>query len=169
MTNKEVSMKLRNNTCLLAIGLVCVGAGFMAGCSSDEIDVNIDDNKGSKLTTTPGTPITEQQLLGKWDLDGERTNLENGKGGAAAIGSNIFKDMFGSGWKFEPKGVIKFDKTGGYTVGSYAIEGDKVKIRYTGGATDYVYQAHFQEGYLYLKDTQTKTYRVFEKSKFMDF
>ncbi len=157
------------NTFLIVGSLAVIGAGLMAGCSSNGIDADIDDNKGSKLTTTPGTPLTEEQILGKWDLDGERTDLENGQGGAGAIGSNIFKDMFGSGWKFEPKGVIKFDKTGGYTEGTYKIDGDKLRIRYTGGASDYVYQAHFQDGYLYLKDVQTKSYRVFEKSKFFDF
>jgi hypothetical protein len=155
--------------CLMAALVLTMGAGFMVGCSSEGIDANIDDNKGLKLTTVPGTELKEDQILGKWDLDGERTDLENGHAGAGALGSNVFKDMFGSGWKFEQKGVIKFDKTGGYTVGSYKIEGSTLRIRYTSGTKDYVYLAHFQDGYLYLKDVETKTYRVFERSKFFDF
>ncbi len=160
---------LNRKLCLIGVALLSLGAGFAAGCSSDGINANIDDNEGIRLTTAPGTALKEDQILGKWDLDGERTDLENGHAGAAALGSNVFKDMFGSGWKFEPAGVIKFDKTGGYTVGSYKIEGDKLRIRYTSGTRDYVYLAHFQDGYLYLKDVETKSYRVFERSKFFDF
>ena len=31
-------------------------------------------NDGSILTTEPGDPIAEKDLMGKWDLDGELTN-----------------------------------------------------------------------------------------------
>lgn len=155
------------NAVVLAAALAA--AGLIAGCSSDSLDLNLDDNKGSTLTTTPGQAITPDQLYGKWDIDGERTNTANGSSGTGAIPADIFKDIFGQGWKFEPNGVIKFDTTGGYTEGSYKIEGDKLSVRYAGGSTATVYTASFKDGYLYLHDTQTKQFRVFEKSKFFDF
>jgi hypothetical protein len=156
-----------HRTRLLAIGLCGVAATLIAGCSSDSLDLNLEDNKGSMLTTQPGQAITQEMLLGKWDLDGELTNKANGKGDP--IPSSVFKDMFGPGWKFEANGVLKFDTTGGYTEGSYKISGDKLSIRYAGGAGDTVYTAQFKDGFLYLYHAETQKYRVFEKSKFFDF
>lgn len=153
-------------TAILALALV----GF-AGCSSrpGEISPNVEANDGSSLTTSPGEPLKEAWLLGKWDVDGERTNTANGASGVGAIPSDIFKDVLGDGWKFEPNGVVKIDAAGGYRRGSYTLAGDQVTVVYSGQPDGITYtDVHFRSGYLYMKKPDGR-WIVFEKNKYFGF
>lgn len=148
--------------------LLCVamGLGVAVGCSSQRLTVDTRPNDGSTLTTVPGEPVEPAWLLGKWDLDGSLTNRANGR---YVPLSDIRKDLFGQGWKFEPRGVLKADVTGGYEIGSWWLERpDVLHVELPGSDLKNRYRVHFRDGYLYLKDIAGLT-KVFEKDKFFGF
>ena len=152
---------------LLAISLLS-----SVGCSSDlkDLSLSFEDNDGSTLTTTPGDPVKPEWLYGKWDVDGELTNTANGNPGIDSIPQNINEDIFGIGWKFEPDGVLKVDVTGGFEMAHYQLDGCTLRVRLPGRNDESVYFAHFQYGYLYLKEQgKDADWTVFEKNKFFGF
>jgi hypothetical protein len=142
---------------------------LLAGCSSTELRVDPRDNNGSNLTTAAGEPLDPAMFYGKWDLDGERTNTMNGAGGVIAIPSDILKDIFGKGWKFEPGGILKTDVTGGYKVGTWRVEPPAtLVVREDESCPDGRFEASFREGYLYLRSPGGR-YAVMERDKFFGF
>jgi hypothetical protein len=151
-------MSMGKTTVLLAGMMIACGAGMLSGCSG------IMDNDGSRLTTSTGEAITESMLLGKWDIDGERTNEANGSGGVTSIASDVAKDVLSSGWKFEPNGVLKIDGTPLERTGSYSIAGNKVTIKDPKHEA-LTFETSFRDGYMYMKYPNGK-YKVFEKDKF---
>jgi len=152
--------------------MLCTAAcsfGLVAGCHSDNDNATLKDNSGSNLTTTSGQQITESMLVGKWDLDGERTNSANGHSGVTSIPSDITKDVLGKGWKFEPGGVLKTDQVVGSKHGTWRIEGNNtLVVLESPNATPKSYEASFRDGFLYLHRPDG-TWMVFEKSKFFGF
>ena len=150
--------------------MACILILSLAACSSkpNELNPSFAANAGSNRTTSPGDPIQEEWLYGKWDVDGERTNTANGNPGLIAIGSDIARDMFGKGWKFEPNGVIKIDRAGGYVLGTYRIQGNRLLIKKAGDADFTKYNAHFQDGYLYLYGPDSR-WSVMEYAKYFGF
>ena len=151
---------------LLAAAVISVGAiGLtVAGCDMSP-DV-LEDNNGSALTTTPGAQLKESMFLGKWDLDGERTNTANGNSGVTDIPTDVVKDILGKGWKFHAGGGLSIDQTIGTKEGSWKLQGDTVTIDEGGGP--HTYTARFQDGFLYLKKADGK-YIVLERAKFFGF
>lgn len=134
-----------------------------AACSS------LQDNNGSTLTTAEGEQITEVMLLGKWDLDGERTNTANGNPGVGAIPSDIAKDLFGEGWEFRPSGVLRTDDVVGSIPGTWRIEGkDKLIVKENANSPELHFMASFRDGFLYLKNVGGR-FMVFEKDKYFSF
>ena len=158
---------LRN---LVVMVLLLAVAGLGVGCSSDlkDLSFNFEDNDGSTLTTTPGDPVKPEWLKGKWDVDGELTNTANGNPGISSIPENIDEDIFGTGWKFEDGGVLKVDTVGGFDLAHYRLDGCTLTVKLPDREEESVYQAHFQFGYLYLKD-KNGNWTVFEKDKFFGF
>ena len=137
---------------MLTLALGCLTLGPTA-CNSS--------GGGPRFNTKPGEQVTEAMLLGKWDLDGERTNTANGHGGVGAIPSDVTKDVLGKGWKFDPDGVLKTDRAVGWKTGSWRLEG-KSTLVVNEGSGEQKYDAHFQDGYLYLKKADGK-FLVFER------
>ena len=125
-----------------------------------------EDNEGSTLNTN-GQQITTDMLVGKWDLDGERTNTANGNGGVVAIPSDIVTDVLGEGWKFHQGGGISLDRTIGTKEGTWRLDGDSLTVQ-PAGEKAVVYKASFRDGFLYLKPEQGRTL-VFERNKFFGF
>ncbi len=148
--------------------LTAICLSLTALCALPACDA-IKDNAGSTLTTEPNQQLTPAMFLGKWDLDGERTNATNGNSGVAAIPSDIAKDIFGKGWKFADKGVLLTDKPLGTDNGSWRIEGNNTLIvKETPAAVERRFAASFRTGYMYLKQPDGK-WLVFEKDKFFGF
>ena len=145
-------------TCAAALGLATLGVGCTSGPDP------LADNSGHRLTTRDGQQLAEAMFLGKWDLDGERTNNVNGGGGVTAIPTDVIKDVLGKGWRFESGGNLKSDLPVGWRNGSWRIEGKNTLV-VNEGKGDQRYAAKFNEGYLYLTKTDGKVL-VFERDKF---
>ncbi len=130
----------------------------------------LEDNNGSTYTSRDDEQLTEAMFVGgKWDLDGERTNVANGDGSAGAIPSDIGKDMFGEGWKFLIGGVMKVD-SGPFssTTGTWRISGKnqlilQEDVEKNTKVLNFI--ASFKDGYLYLKNAKGQ-FMVFERDKF---
>lgn len=154
------------STLRLGMALFAAVAAFsFVACSS------MSDNEGSTLTTKDGEQITEAMIVGKWDLDGERTNTANGNAGVGAIPDDVVKDVFGAGWRIQPNGVMQTDKTVGSDVGAWKIEGKNTLIvqeNKAANSPEVRYEASFRDGFMYLKKSDGK-YAVMEKSKFFGF
>jgi len=141
----------------------------LAGCDSTPTTSHLQDNNGSTLTTTEGQQITEDMMLGKWDLDGELTNTANGNSGVDAIPSDIVKDVLGTGWKFERGGVLRTDQVIGSKPGTWKIEGTNTLVVQEGGQIEpHKYQVSFRGGYMYLKRNDGR-WMVMERDKFFGF
>ena len=158
---------MRRVTTLCALAAVC--AILLASSSCKQLGLSEDwrPNDGSTLTTKPGDPIEEKDLLGKWDLNGELTNRSNGFSGILAIPSNIITDTLGDGWKFEPEGVLLIDTTLGADPAMWKLDGNKLTVNLPGMPEPPTYEAHFNFGYLYLKGKDE--WKVFEKNMFFGF
>src|SRR6187399_268904 len=92
ISDRRHRMKL-SRTIVLGLALLGAAALFQIGCASG--DKPLAANSGKMLTTTPGQQLTEDMFIGKWDIDGERTNTANGYSGVGAIPADIARDMFG--------------------------------------------------------------------------
>lgn len=138
-------------------------AAFPA-CSS------LQDNEGSTTTTADGAQITNEMMIGKWDLDGERTNTANGNAGVGAIPDDVIKDVFGKGWKFEAGGVLRTDEVVGSTPGKWRIDGKNTLVvsESSANGAETRYEVAFRDGFMYLKGQDGK-FSVMEKSKFFGF
>lgn len=159
---------IRHTPHLRLLSLLCLAGCLLWACTSgDQFSLDLRDNDGSQLTTAPGQPLNEVWFIGKWDLDGERTNTANGNSGVAAIPSDILHDIFGEGWKFEHYGFLKVDTTGGYTPATWKLNGNQLTINFPDRPAE-TFVAHFSDGYLYLQDRYGR-YRVLEKNKFFGF
>jgi len=142
---------------------------LLAGCDGSNTPSALKDNDGSTLTTRDGRQITEDMLVGKWDLDGERTNTANGHSGVVAIPSDVVKDVLGKGWRFERGGVLRTDQVVGSKPGTWRIEGaNTLAIDEGGDRSPKSYKMSFRDGFLYLQRTDG-SYIVFEKDKFFGF
>lgn len=126
------------------------------------------DNEGRNYNTNPGEPIQESWLLGKWDLDGERTNTANGNAGVIAIPDDVLKDVFGAGWRFEQDGVLLVDGVLGSRGGTWRLESPDVLVLKLPDREERRYRARFTDGYLYLTGEGGRV-RVMERSKFFGF
>lgn len=150
-------------TVLIACGLA------LTACETGSSTRAIEDNEGSTLTTAPGQQLNESMFLGKWDLDGERTNTINGAGGVGAIPADVVMDVLGKGWRFESGGVLRVDRAVGTARGSWKIEGaDTLVTTEPSKDGSQRYTASFRDGYLYLKAADGRWY-VMERSKFFGF
>jgi hypothetical protein len=119
--------------------------------------------------TVPGQQLKSEMFLGKWDLDGERTNKANGQTSAASIPSSILKDVMGKGWRFEKDGVLLTDTTGSARAGKWAIEGtDTLAVQEHDQTEPTHYTARFSDGYLKLTRADGKI-MVFQRDKFYGF
>jgi hypothetical protein len=150
----------------LALGLLTVALVFSApGCSS------LEDNDGSRLTTAESDQITESMLLGKWDLDGERTNTANGSSGVGAIPSDVGKDLGGEGWRFDVGGSLRTDQPVGTKQGRWRLTGkDSLTVQedVANNSPELHFQVSFRDGFMYLKNSDGR-YMVMEKNKFFGF
>ena len=152
--------------CAMAIGLSAYLAS--TGCESTQTSNTLSENSGSTLTTTEGQQITDDMLLGKWDLDGELTNTANGNSGVEAIPSDIVKDVLGKGWRFERGGVLRTDAVVGSKAGTWKIDGkNTLTVQEAGQVDPHSYQVSFRGGYMYLKRGDGR-YMVMERDKFSD-
>ena len=133
----------------------------VAGCSSTETA----ENDGSTLTTAPGQQLEPRMFYGKWDLDGERTNLANSQDNVA---DDIVKDILGAGWTFEPNGVFRRDRTVGEDLGTWEIQGADTLVITVGNEPGQSYEASFRSGFMYLKDA-AGAWKVMERNKFFGF
>ena len=156
----------RHFAAVAVMAVVVVGIG----CSSspNEMSADVRDNEGRLYNTAPGESIDSSKLLGKWDVDGERTNTANGNPGVLSIPADVFKDVLGAGWKIEEAGRLKVDRAGGYATGKWKLEGDKFSVLMPDRDTWTTYTARFQDGFLYLQDA-AGNFKVFERSKFFGF
>ncbi len=137
---------------------------LMVGCSSKKFV----DNEGININSKPGEPIRAAWLMGddtKWDLDGERTNTANGRGGILDIPSDIIKDVLGKGWRFLPRGTLLADGTLKSKPGEWKLDGNLLTVREYGQPKGITYKAHFRDGFLYLEKPDGK-WMVFERNKF---
>ncbi|HWB20108.1 MAG TPA: hypothetical protein VG711_07410 [Phycisphaerales bacterium] len=149
-----------------AAGLLLVPVLGLVACEAGEGPDFISENNGQTTTTTDNTQLTEQMFLGKWDLDGERTNAANGSPGVDAIPSDIAKDIFGNGWRFKTGGVVETDQAVGWTTGSWKLEGkNTLAVQEKGEMEPKKFSAQFINGFMYLKNANGKTY-VYEKDKY---
>ena len=136
----------------------------LAGCK--HLPPVLQDNEGSTLTTASSEPLRNVMFIGKWDLDGKRTNEANGKTGLGALGPNIAIDMLGTGWKFEPGGLLRTDTTLGPKTGWWRVRGgNELQIKEAGQVEPLRFLAGFRDGFMYLQDTEGK-WLVFELNKF---
>ena len=154
MTNSRFTLSLATAALAAAIGLTACTSG----------PEPIQDNSGKIINTQPGEQLLEEQFVGKWDIDGERTNNAQGQGGVTAIPSDILKDTLGKGWRFERGGVLKIDAVVGSKTGSWRIVG-KDGLAVTTPEGDQSFTAQFRAGYLYLKRADGKWF-VFERDKY---
>ena len=149
------------------VALLIVASAVVGGCSLRSGTMDPDSSK--VINTVAGEQLTESMFLGKWDLDGERTNTANGSGGVTAIPSDVLKDVLGKGWVFEKNGSLRTDAIVGSKPGSWSIEGtDTVVIKESGQNEAKQYKARFTDGFLYLQKADGK-YFVFERDKFFGF
>lgn len=155
--------RIRITSSLIAV--VLASAFTLPACTSGPEPVQ--ENAGKAINTQPGEQLIEDQFIGKWDLDGERTNNARGQGGVTAIPSDIFKDTLGKGWRFERGGVLKIDATVGTKTGSWRIVG-KDGLALTTPNGDQSFTAQFRAGYLYLQRSDGKWF-VFERDKYFGF
>jgi len=148
----------------ILLACLTLGAAALAplGCTSGEKPLAA--NSGKVINTTPDQQLTEDLFIGKWDLDGERTNTANGDGGVTDIPSDVVKDVLGKGWRFEKGGLLKTDQVVGWKTGSWRIDG-KNKLIADEGKGAFNYEASFKDGFLYLKKADGKVL-VFERDKF---
>ena len=151
----------RLRTIILGSALFAGATLGLMGCTSG--DKPLQPNSGKSIDSTPGQTLTEAMFLGKWDIDGERTNTANGHGSVAAIPADITRDILGKGWRFEPHGDLKVDQAVGWKTGSWKLSGDSLTV--DEGKGPHTYTAQFKDGYLYLKTADGKTL-VFERDKF---
>jgi hypothetical protein len=126
------------------------------------------DNEGRTYNTTPGETLDPSWLLGKWDLDGERTNAANGNSGVTAIPDDVLKDVFGAGWRFERDGVLLVDGVLGSRGGTWRLEEPDTLVLKLPEQDTRRYRARFTDGYLYLTGEGGRV-RVMERSKFFGF
>ena len=152
--------RLSRSSC---VALIAAALLVPVGCAA------LDDNDGSTLTTTDGQQIQKTTLIGKWDLDGERTNTANGRPGIGAIPDDIAKDIFGKGWRFRSGGVLLTDKTIGAQEGTWRLEGkDQLHLRERPSASERIYTVSFRDGYMYLRRPDGE-HLVMERNKFFGF
>ena len=85
------------------------------------------------------------------------------------IPSDILKDVFGEGWKFEPGGVLRTDVTAGDVTGSWRLEGENtLYLKERLGDSDRKFEIRFTDGYMYLKGADGR-YMIMERNKFFGF
>lgn len=139
----------------------------LTSCTSgmEEVNLSLADNAGSNRTTTPGDPLRPHWFFGKWDIDGRRTNLANGRAGLRTVPNTIYSDILGDGWKFEPNGELKIDGFARARVGQWRIDGNRLYIIKPGQQAETYYLAHFDAGFLYLYNRDGQ-WAVFEYNKF---
>lgn len=146
---------------IVAVMVCGVGVFAFTGCSSTETA----ENEGSTLTTAPGQQLEARMFYGKWDLDGERTNLANSQDNVA---DDIVKDILGAGWTFEPNGVFRRDRTVGEDLGTWEIQGADTLVITVANEPVQTYEASFRSGFMYLKDA-AGAWKVMERNKFFGF
>jgi hypothetical protein len=159
---EQVMSKFRQTVARVFTLTACCALPLAVGCNS------MEDNEGSVLTTTTDQQLTESMFLGKWDLDGERTNTVNGQGGVEDIPSDVFKDVLGAGWEFQRNGVLKIDRTIGTRTATWRIEGANALVINDPDKGETRYEASFRDGYMYLKNPAGR-WMVMEKGKFFGF
>lgn len=149
----------------LAAAAVAAILAASIGCSSSQ-PVRSGDRP---FNTVAGQQLKPEMFLGKWDLDGQRTNEANGKSAATAIPSSIFKDVMGAGWRFERDGVMFTDAATSAKPGKWSLEGlDVLVIQEYQKPEPVRYAARFSDGYLRLKRADG-VYLVLQRNKFFGF
>ncbi len=143
-------------TSLILAAVAMIGL-MVAGCSGpSQADIHAE--------AKAGTPVTAENVLGKWDLDGEKTNTANGKEGILAIPGDIIKDTLGDGWLLESGGVLKVDDVVGSKTGSWTVSNGKLTVQLPGRDKKQTYKGTIMGQYMYLE--ANGEYRVFHKNKF---
>ena len=133
---------------------------FISACTA------LEDNRGSSYTTEPGAAVDRAMFVGKWDVDGERTNTANGNPGVGAIPSDIWTDLFGAGWEFKKLGVLAVDSGAGTVVGDWRFEEpNRLYIKEKKDAEEKRFEVQFIDGYMYLKEPNGQI-TVMERDKF---
>lgn len=151
------------------ITIAALAAALTFGCEGPSGPRPIADNSGKIVNTAPGDQLKVEDLYGKWDVDGERTNTINGWGDVTAIPADVVTDVLGKGWTFEPHGVLKVDRVIGKSRGTWKLEGKDTLAITEPHSVEVKYTAQFKDGYLYLLDNARKRYTVFERDKFFGF
>ncbi|MBI1375637.1 MAG: hypothetical protein GC159_23245 [Phycisphaera sp.] len=155
-------MQWRRAACLTAI----VALLLAGGCTGSGPDP-MSRNSGVNLTTRPDQSLRTSMFIGKWDINGKRTNLANGNSGLGAAPDNFWKDLTGKGWRFEEGGILWTKATFGSDKGHWRLKGKhELVIQEFGAPTEVTYEAMFRDGYLYLK-RPTGGWLVFERDKFL--
>lgn len=133
-----------------------------SGCESHRLSAN----SARMVTSVEGHQFTDSMFLGKWDLDGARTNAMNGVSGLSSIPSNLAKDLLGTGWMFREHGDLLTDTVLGKIQGRWRIHGTQtLLVQQSPDRLIMKFKASFRDGYLYLK-TEDGRWWVFQRDKF---
>jgi len=147
-----------------ALLLLCVlSICLLSACNRNGPDP-MAENAGVKLTTKPDQYLRTSMFIGKWDVDGKRTNLANGAAGIGTVPDNFWKDMTGKTWKFEEGGILYTSGTFSKKRGSWRLKGkDRLVVMEYGAPVEVSYETLFRDGYMYLK-RPNGAWIVFERS-----